>query len=63
MQRFHDGSVVKADNEFRMILHLVGPKNSMRAKIDGLASGPVVRTDANLVPILLPTKLVSADLR
>jgi integrase len=31
-----------------------GSKNSIWRKIEGLASGPVVRTDANLVPILLP---------
>ncbi len=40
----------------------VGPKNSIRAKINGLTSSRVFRTDANLVPILLPAELVSADL-
>jgi hypothetical protein len=29
---------------------------------DGLTDTSVVRTDANLVPILLPTEVVSADL-
>jgi hypothetical protein len=40
----------------------VGPKHSIRAKVDGLTISSVFRTDANLAPILLPTELVSADL-
>ena len=41
----------------------VGPKNSIRAKLDGLTSSPVVRIDANLYAVLYPHELISQHLR
>jgi hypothetical protein len=52
------GEVAVADD----LSELVGPKNSIPAKNGSLTSRPVVRTDANLGPTLLPPELTSHNL-